>query len=233
MTKLILGILFLSFSAEARIEKYTGVANHDGKVAYIEKHQVTYDDASGKVLSAVTEYRSEKDALIATLKTDFSKSLTSPDHVFTDLRDGSVHGVRNVGNKKILFKQDKGKEEKTSELDADPKMDEVTFGCQGLNYYVLANTAKIEIGKSVPIVFLIPGKLDSYNFELEYMKKNPDGILEIEIEIHSFFLKLFAPKLYVKYDLNKKHIVWYKGISNVPDDKGDTQKVEIDYTYES
>jgi len=74
--------------------------------------------------------------------------------------------------------------------------------------------------------------LDYYDFKMKKVKESKEeGIVEFEIAVQNWFLKLFAPKLFVKYDKIKKHIVWYKGISNIKDDLGKNQIVTITYKY--
>lgn len=211
---------------------YTGEARKNDAIVYTEKHTVTFSE-DGRVVSSETLYHSPKNELIAVLKADYSKNLSTPDYTFQDFRHQSNHGLRNSESKVILFSQDKGKSEKIKELDKEKAQNRVLFGCQGLNYYVLEYAAALQESKKIPIQFLIPGNLDSYNFEMAVQKVNADGILEIEIDIDNFFLRLFTPTLKVKYDLQKKRIIGYSGLSNLSDEKGGLQNVVITYRYDS
>jgi hypothetical protein len=206
-------------------------ANKDLKnpIIYIENHEVQYD-SKGKLVMAVTKYSDPTGKPIAELRSDFKESMTVPAHIVTDFRNGNIQGLRRENGKLVMFDQVKGEAEKTKIITDKESEDRVLVGCQGLNYYVLNNLNTFDFERKVPIRFLIPGKLDYYDFSLEKTGE-VDGILDFEIAIQSWILRLFAPKLYVKYDKNKKRIVWYQGLSNITNDKGETQNVTIEYFF--
>lgn len=212
------------------VETYDGEARWDDKLVYTEKHTVVYTD-SKKPQKAMTQYFNPDGKLIAELNSDFSKSITSPEHTFQDFRSGHRHGIRLEGDKVVLFKQDKGELEVTKALNPAENANRTYFGCQGLHYFLREKMDEVNGKKELPIVFITPGNLDNYNFELEYVGEKPGGLIDYEIEIDNFFLRIFAPKLKVTYDKNLKRIVYYKGISNLLTDKGDNQKVIITYKY--
>jgi hypothetical protein len=210
-------------------EIYKGEAKKDGKLVYTEKHTVSFDD-SGNVLSAFTEYRNPRGELVATIKSDFKTSLTAPDHRYEDFRNKNVHGIRSDGSRMVLYNKDFEKPEKLREINPAEYGDRLMVGCQGLHYYLRKNMEQVNEKRKLPILFFIPGLLDSYKFELEY-KGEKDDIVSYEIQIENKFLRLFAPKLEVKYDKKLKRIIWYRGLSNINDDRGKTQTVEITYQY--
>ena len=63
------------------------------------------------------------------------------------------------------------------------------------------------------------------------LKEEKDGIAFINIRISNWFLRLFAPKLELRYDIAEKKLLYYKGISNILDDKRKLQNAEIFYKY--
>jgi hypothetical protein len=220
----------LSSKSLARIDEITGTATVDGKIVYIEKHKVEYAD-DGKLLRAETSYESSDGKPIAHLKSDFTTSLTVPDHIIEDYRSGDVEGLRHVNGKITLFDKEKDMPEKTRTLDDKDSEDRILVGCQGLNYYVLGHLDSAEPIKSLPLRFLIPGKLDYYDFDMKEVDQPDKNIAEFEVFIKNWFLRIFAPKLEVKYDRKTKRLIWYKGLSNIKNDKGKNQSVTIVYKY--
>jgi hypothetical protein len=65
---------------------------------------------------------------------------------------------------------------------------------------------------------------------LKLLISTPDRA-ELEVEIDSWFLRLFAPKLELTYDIKNKRLARYKGSSNLQSDKGDIMNVEIIYRH--
>ena len=229
----LLSLLFLCGSGAFGLTHvtYTGEASKDNKVIYLEHHDAQYDD-SEKLLTATTVYETPEGKPLAKIVSDFSNSLTVPTHTIENFRTGNIQGLRWDGNKIVLFDHDKGKDERTKILESSDS-DRILVGCQGLNYYLLGNLDAKNPDQTVKLRFLIPGKLDYYDFNLKMVNESPPGIINFEVAIQNWFLRIFAPKLYIKYDKVKKHIIWYKGLSNIPDEKGDLQNVTIDYKYDS
>lgn len=213
------------------IVHYQGLAKNGDRLAYIEKHTVEYDD-QGKLLSTATEYTSAAGKSIAELRSDFRESLAVPSQTFKDFRTGNVEGVRRDRGKLVMFDQDPGKLERTRSLDDSDLGIHILVGGQGMNYYLLDHLETIQPLQELSLRFLIPGKLDFYDFKIKKTNESTDGIVEFEIVIQNWFFKIFAPKLFVKYDKKKKRIVWYKGISNLKSDDGSKQNVTITYEYE-
>ena len=229
---LLAAVLSISVSpiAMARVDEVVGTARSDGKIVYIEKHKVEYSD-DGKLLTAETRYESQDGKLLANLKSDFTTSLTVPDHIIEDNRTGDIEGLRREGDQIVLFDHEKGKVEKTRVLDKKEAENRILIGCQGLNYYVLGHLDSSNPIQSLPLRFLIPGKLDYYDFDMKEVGSSELSVAEFEISIKNWFLKMFAPKLRAKYDRSTKRLIWYQGISNIKNEKGENQNVTIDYSY--
>lgn len=227
---LIIFILPFGSVSHARTEEVTGTATSNDKIVYIEKHKVEYSD-DGKLLKAETRYESSEGKLLALLKSDFTSSLTVPDHIVEDFRSGDIEGLRRENGKLVLFDKEKDKPERTRVLDEKEEDKRILVGCQGLNYYLLGKLDSSEPIKELPLRFLIPGKLDFYDFDMREIPQSDKGIAEFEISIKNWFLRIFAPKLLAKYDRSTKRLVWYQGLSNIKNDKGENQSVTIEYKY--
>lgn len=227
---LILSISFPGF-AQMREQGVQGTASAEGKVVYIEKHRVTRN-SEGKLLTAETRYESPGGNLLAVLKSDFTKSVTVPDHVVEDFRTGDIEGLRRENGKIILFDKQKGKPERSRILDEADAENRILVGCQGLNYYLLGRLDPTQPPiEHLPLRFLIPGKLDYYDFDMKELPQADPKLALFEIKVKSIFLRLFAPKLLAKYDRKTSRLVWYQGLSNIKSDAGELQNVTIEYSY--
>jgi len=213
-------------------ETFRAEARKDGELVYREKHVAKFDE-KGAVETAVTEYFDPEGKLIATLHSNFEKSVTAPDHEFHDLRFETRHGMRSQAGKLILFDQDRGKKEESKTIAPTRGKNQLVVGCQGLGYYFRDNLDSVKQRKKVPVQLLVPGKLDSYNFELVYLKENDSGIVDLKLVINNWFLKVFAPQLDIKYDRVNKRFLSYKGLSNLLDNNRKEQVVDITYQYDT
>lgn len=218
----------LAPARDAEILRFTSEARFDGKISYRENHESEYRD--GRVVRARTDYLSTDGKPVAYIESFFAESLAAPRHVFEDFRSGVRHGVRYEGGDAILFSRDPGQPEKTRNIGKGSGPGILMVGCQGLFYYLQENYDLVREKRKVPLQLLITGTLDIYDFELE-LKGEKDGVAEITIHISNWFLRLFAPKLDVRYDIAAKRMLYYKGLSNILDDKGKIQTVEITYAY--
>lgn len=221
---------FLSGPAYAeKVETLQGKAFKDSNLVYTEDHTSRFTD-QGRVLEASTIYKDPSGKAIAEIRSDFSKSLSAPAHDFKDLRFKQRYGIRYEGDKVIMYVQEGEESEQTKVVPVDDKR-ALLVGCQGLAYYFRDNLDDLKKSKLVPILFLIPGKLETYNFELVYKNTDANGLAIFEIHIKNWFLRLFAPKLTLHYDTLKGRLLKYEGLSNLYDDKKQMQNVKIDYIY--
>lgn len=214
--------------AYAETQVYEGEARLEGKVVYREKHTVEW--TGSKVLKAITEYTSPDGKILARLSNDFSKSLNAPEHLMEDFLHKASHGVRYQGNNAQMFSKEEGKEE-TSVVDKDDAKGKLVVGGQGLHYYTVAKLEEIVGQKKLDLLFLIPGRLDAYNFYMKVKKSSPETV-EFEIEIDNWLLRMFAPKLELVYDRKRGRLLNYKGLSNIRDEKKKMMNVEITYKYQ-
>lgn len=216
--------------ATERIEKITGEAKKNGVSAYTEQHRTSYD-SNNKILTAKTAYVDPSGKTFAEISSDFSKSLSAPAHDFKDLRFDQSYGLRYEGEKLLMYVQESGEAEQTKEVQTEGK-NALLVGCQGLAYYFRLNWKELVEKKTVPILFIIPGRLETYDFELKHIRTDERGVAEFDIKIKNFLLRLFAPSINLKYDTVKNRLLEYRGLSNLYDNKKNMQNVDIKYTYE-
>lgn len=226
--KLFLFGIFLSLLAYGETQVYRGEAKVKGKKVYEEVH--TAELEGKKILTSVTEYKSPSGKILGILKNNYSKSLNAPEHTMIDPVHKNSHGLRYEGDKLVLFNQDEGKKEETKKLDLDDMKGKLVVGGQGLHYYLVANLEEVIKKGELDLKFLIPGRLDAYNFYLKVVKKSEENV-QFEIEIDNWLLKLFAPKLKLIYDRKNPRLLKYSGLSNIKDEKKDLMNVDIEYFY--
>ena len=89
---IVIVVTLFSVSAVAEQQLYWGVAKDDaGKIVYTERHRVQF--ANSKVVSSETTYFSpDRKTEIATLISDYSKSVSLPTYEFVDLRTNYREG---------------------------------------------------------------------------------------------------------------------------------------------
>lgn len=204
----------------------------EGAVAYIEKHELFFDKTN-RIRSAATTYEREAGGIIASLKSDFSQSVATPDHTAENKLTGDRYGVRREGQSLVMFKQDgKDQSEKTRILKNDFAGDSLAVAGQGLNYYIQANLDKIRSEKTTDLMLLIPGRLKYFSFKMEVVSE-VDGVMNIEFTASNFFVRLFVPKLKVQFDVKQRRLIRYEGVSNIEDSDGNIQDLVIDYEYPS
>ena len=223
-------LIYFSQANAERHERFSGIAEESGKVVYIENHDVIFDDA-GQALEATTLYTAPDGKILGKLKSDFRNSLSLPEHIFYDERTKGSYGIRRAGSKIILFNRDEGKAEQSLELTDKSEKERIQVGCQGFNYFLKNKLEELKSAKVQPVLFMVPGDLSTYKFVLEFVSENSDKTLYFKVKIENWFLRAFAPELEFRYDPKLNRIVWYKGISNIKNESGQTRNVEINYKY--
>lgn len=222
--------IWLLFSALAYGETrvYVGEASKGGKKVYLEKHTVELKD--NKVVSSVTEYTDLSGKVLGILKNDYTKSLNAPEHEMNDPIHKNSHGVRYQDEKLVMFNKDADSKEETEVLEKKETKGKLVVGGQGLHYYLTGNIEEVIKKGKLDLKFLIPGRLDAYNFYLKVVKKDEETV-HFDIEIDNWFLKLFAPKLKLVYARKNPRLIRYSGLSNITDSKKEMMNVEIEYKY--
>lgn len=201
-----------------------------GPVAYTEMHEIQLD-MKGLPVSARTEYLAPDGALMATLETDFKNGWAAADYAFKDARDGSSHGVEVKREGFLLWKSPKGgpREEKLIRKDRFSTKDLIVAG-QGLFFHLRGNLKEFKKGESIPVKLLIPGRLDFYSFDLSLVAED-ERVATFQMRSHSMLLRIFVPSFQFKFDKVSNGILDYTGPSNLADEKGALQTVEISYKY--
>jgi len=230
ITSLFLALSSASMQADVVKKSFRATAKtREGAIAYLEKHEVQYENSI--IRSAYTSYERENGEVIATLKSDFSQSVTTPEHIAENKLNGDRYGVRREGDSLLMFKQDgKDQLEKLHVLKNGFAGESLAVAGQGITYYIQANLDKIRSEKTTKLTLLIPGRLKHFAFKME-MVSEIDGVMNIEFTASYFIIRLFVPKIKVQFDVKNKQLIRYEGVSNISDTNGDIRDVVIVYDY--
>lgn len=213
----------------ANVEVISAIARKpDGGLAYTEKHQIRLG-SDGTPTQARTDYFGPDKTLRAILETDFKNGLAASDYTFIDKRDGSSHGVESKKDGFVVWKKSKdGKREEELIKKEDFHAKDLVVAGQGLFFYLRNNLQTFKKGDSIPVKLLFPGKLDYFSFDLK-VDEEESRFISFKMKAHNFILSLFIPSLRFKFNKVTKEIVEYAGPSNLVDDRGGMQRVEISY----
>ncbi len=211
--------------------EFQGVASILGtdQVFYTEKLNVV-DDEKGFNKSIETDYVKKDGRLFARMKSDFSKNRFVPDSVFEDLRFRKKQElVFNPETKKITIRNTDLVSGKTSEKILDYK--ENMIAAQGFNNFLLAHFDELNNGKSIPVHFIVIGKMDDFKFNIFKIKNADSGRAVFGLNIQNLFFKLFVNEIQVEYDTKKLRLMVFKGLSNLLNDDEEALSVSIKYDY--
>lgn len=220
-------VLILACARGARAEEasYKGEAVDDkGRAVYTEFHQVSR--AEGKLARSLTEYRAPDGVLIATLRSDYSRSIAMPTYVFEDLRRNYREGLRWENGRYVIFHQDGGKPENTFTIEGGGSV----FSCQGWHYYLIDNLDLLE-RKTVILNLVLPSELRPFPFEVKKLA-NAGERVSAELRLKNWLFRHFAPKLLLVYDKKERRLLEFQGVSNILDQAGERQRVTIRYVYD-
>lgn len=203
-----------------------GKAMIGNQLAYTEKHKAVLSSADGLYQSLTTDYTDDKENIFATIKSDFSKSAVIPDYVFNDKRNAISENIKKSDDGKKLFIEisEKGKIKK-SELE----LKENSILSQGFHNFVLLHLEELK-NKSMEVNFIVPRKADQYRFTIQKEKSEGETIV-LSIKPSNFFLKAVVPKINLSYNVKTKHLLTFKGMTNIDGPNGETLKADIQYSY--
>jgi hypothetical protein len=72
--------------------------------------------------------------------------------------------------------------------------------------------------------------LEAFDFYIKTVAHNNE-VAEFEVEMKSWLMRLFGPRLKLIYDMQKKRLIFFEGLSNLRDKEGKMMSVDIQYKY--
>lgn len=226
--KLFLILVFLSVKAYSETQVFEAIAKNEGQLAYVERHTVVFDGST--IIKSLTEYLDPEGKLIGSMRSDYTHSLAAPEFVLQDQRHHSLQGLKWMKNKPEVFNQETGHGRVARKfLTTNEK--EVQISGPGLIYFVAANLDKLISKKKLEFQYIIPGRLEAFDFYIKNTAHNKE-VAEFEVGMKSWLMRLFGPRLKLIYDIQKKRLIFFEGLSNLRDSEGKMMSVDIQYKYQ-
>lgn len=226
--KLLLIILFLCLNAHCETQVFEAIAKFEGQVAYIERHTVVFEEET--VIKSLTEYLDQDGKPIGSMQSDFTHSLAAPNFVFRDKRHRSLQGLRWNRGETEVFAQERG-EKRVVKRVLTPG-ENILIGGEGLVFYIASNMQKIISKNGLDFMYVIPGRLEAYHFFIKPLAHNSEQA-EFEVKMKSWLMSFFSPRLKLIYDVQKKRLKSFEGLSNLRNSEGEMMSVDIQYLYQN
>ena len=193
---------------------------------YTEHHRFEYAD--GKPSASRVEYRTPEGDVFGSKTLDFTRSLSVPSYE-TRLHNGQyIEGLRYSEDGVVIYRSDDGGEnmdEKTLKLDARSAAD------AGFNNLVLMHYDELMAGETVKFRFIAPNRQTSVRFKAEMIgQREIEGLPVVNFKVAvASLIGLFVDPLRLSYDPQSRHLIEYRGLSNVRDPQGELYEVRIRY----
>ena len=228
---LLLLIVGLGLASAGEERNYRGEAYNlqTGEFLYSENHQELYEN--GQHVASVVSYRDAMGREIVRSESVLRSSRTTPDFRSEDQRTGYTEGAQAVANGTRLFwREDKARSERgrTLRIPAPGVID------AGFDYFIRENWDELAAGKALIFHFAVPHQLDYYHFRVgKSGEVTLDGIRCIQFRLApaALLARLFVDPIYVAYDVDHRRLMDYRGVTNIPDDKGKNHRAWITFTY--
>ena len=216
--------MFLNSLAFAFLIK--GEAYVDGKLSYIEKHEAV-TDSKGKYLLLKTDYvDAQSQKKFAEISSNFKNNYFIPDVIFQDSR---FNLVEKISYQKEINSIEVSRVFPNKSENYVLKLERPAILGQGFHNFIVENFDQI-LNNQMNVHFVITSKKDQYNFRVEKLAQNND-MVEIKVYPNNFILKQFVSPILLKYTIKDKRLLSFKGLSNLDNNKGDSQEVDIKYYY--
>ena len=193
-----------------------------GQPLYREQHLMR-SASDGRLLERVVLYRCTDGTPFARKRVDYRGAPKAPAFQFEDARSGFREGVLRGDGGASVFVQRPGGERQQAPLPGGALVADA-----GFDQWVRAQWPRLTAGERVPMAFLVPSRLTSYDFKVYEVGDEGDA--------RRFRLRLggllgwIAPHIDVVYSEADRRLLRFEGLSNLRDDAGDDPlKVRIDF----
>lgn len=228
---LVAALLILATSAAqaVTVKRFYGYA-YDRKsndYLYTEVHEQRID-SDKRWLGGTIKYYAPDGRLIATKTLDFSKDPYIPLFRLEIPKQGYAEAITAItANSFTMERTSHGKTE-TQTVDRTPGM----AADSGFHSDIVDHFDQLRAGKTLHFKLGVAGELDTFSFRCRKVADvTIDGkpAIKFVVELDSL-LRLLTGPLQVIYDIDTRHLLDYRGISNIHDpDSGDPYDVHIIY----
>lgn len=192
------------------------------------EHYTERQDQTGEV-----HYKNLNDEQFARKTLDYRRAPTQPAFLLTDERHEKQWGAEWQDDQLILMKGDQGDLEREAiEVEDQQVVD------AGFDAFIQQQWDSLTAGETVTFHFALPNRLSNARLQVKEVAAQDSPISKSEenwryfhIRVANSFLSLFAQDLHLAYDDQERRLTVFRGRSNILDEGGDSQDVEILYRY--
>ena len=212
--------------------RYRGNAYHPktGAFLYSENHEEHYED--GRHAYSIVSYRDPKEKEVCRKRITFRKSRSAPDFRLDDRRTGYMEASTAwADGLRLSTRKRTGKrlESRTVKVPAPAVVD------GGFDYFIRDNwTDLVTRRRTLPLNFVSAVRLKYVGFTVRYVgTKTVGGIRrgEFKLAVAGWVASLLVDPIYIAYDLKRRRLMEYRGLSNVDDARGRSQTARIVFSY--
>ena len=211
------------FAEEQRV--YGKARNLNGQLEYVEEHSLTYEN--DRIVAIKTTFFDADSRKIASQVSEFSHGPQFGSYDFRDERHQYSDGARVMSDRILLYTKEKPDAE-TKRTYLAKKSDQIVG--QGFYQFVAANLDVLARGRSISAKLVLPAQMNQYEVRIrkQHLEANR---LQLVVELDNWFLRLFTPNVQIEYDLASRRLLWYRGISMVPNKNNKNVEVVTTYDY--
>ncbi len=212
-------------SAQAALSYEEGLARdpRTNLPLYREQHLVRRE--GGTPVGRLVLYRCLDGTAFARKQVDYRRSSQAPEFALEDARQGYSEGLRRAGGAVNLFVRERVADPELKAALADSAVALVADA--GFDEFVRDQWLRLQAGKSVPLSFAVPSRLESLGFKVYRV-----GSLQLGGEPAELFrlrlgglLGWIAPHIDVAYGRDSRRLLRFEGLSNLREDDGEAQLV--------
>ena len=108
--------------------------------------------------------------------------------------------------------------------------EELVVESEVFRQFVAANLDALARGRSLSAKLVLPAQMGQYEVRISTQQMQGNRI-QLAVELKNWFMRLFAPKIEVEYDLDTRRLLWYRGISMVSNKENKNVEVVTTYDY--
>lgn len=220
---------FLATAAHADSLSYSGKAyTLDGHFVYQSEYQVIRQEET--FLQVLTKYKTKRGKVFATVETDLSQHTFIPEYALVDHRLDLEEHLE--WHPKGLYCRYRHEDETRTFVIELPK-DAVAISGQGLHFYIYEHLERLlTLKKPKTINFLVPRQGRFYPFRIfppKIDQQKHEAVFKIQFD--HWFIRFFTPSLSMRYDVKTRHLLEYRGPSNLLDAKGQVQMIREEFEH--
>lgn len=222
-------LCIFSYSSLAKTTQYWADAYdlNTGRLIYKEKHVERYSGTRPRVFDV--SYYTVQGKLFATKTVRFNHTAYDPDIYLNSQSLSYTEYTRHLGGKTYrVGYQDKNSSQLITRKLSVPYVQVID---NGFDLYIKDNLDKLIRGNKLYFNYIAPAKLDYYRFRLNPVFVSSRTI-RIHIEPNAMLARWFSQPVIVEYDIQKRRMTSYKGVTNIPSRGGNNHKAHLAIRYD-